>query len=67
MIKSIKVRWVGYVAHMGQRRSGKRNGKRTLGRPRLRLEDNIKMNFQEVVWDMDNIDLTHDRGKGVFF
>jgi len=32
---------------------GKREGKRPLGRPRLRWEDNIKMNLQEVgcaVW-----------------
>ena len=42
---------------MGQRRGiykvlvGKREGKRQLGRPRRRWEDNIKMNVQEVgVW-----------------
>jgi len=28
----------------------KPEGKRPLGRPRLRWEDNIKMNPQEVVW-----------------
>jgi hypothetical protein len=27
---------------------GKPEGKRSLGRPRLKLEDNIKMNLQEV-------------------
>jgi hypothetical protein len=28
----------------------KPNGKRLLGRPRCRYEDNIKMKLQEVVW-----------------
>jgi len=49
----------GHVARMGHRTGvfrvlvGKREGKRPLGRPRLRWEDNIKMNLQEVgcaVW-----------------
>jgi hypothetical protein len=31
--------------------------KRTLGRPRSRWEDNIKMNLQEVAWGMHCIDL----------
>jgi hypothetical protein len=43
---------------------GKREGKRPLGRPRCRREDNIKMDFQEVgcgsiVW----IELAQDRDK----
>jgi len=29
---------------------GKPDGKRPLGRPRHRWEDNIKMDLQEVVW-----------------
>ena len=42
------------MARMGQGREvhrvlvGKPVGKRPLGRPRLRWEDNIKMDFQEV-------------------
>ena len=50
-----KRRWTGHVAHMGGRRSiykvlvGKHEGKRPLGRPRHRWEDNIKMDLQEVV------------------
>jgi len=42
------------VARMGKGRGvyrvlvGKREGKRPLGRPRRRWEDNIKMDFQEV-------------------
>jgi len=67
VIKSRRVRWVGHVARMGQRRSEKPNGTRALGRPRLRLEDNIKMDFQEVVWSMDYIDLAQDRGRSVLF
>jgi len=49
------MRWAGYVARMGEGRgeviqgfSGKPEGKRTLGRPRRRWEDNIKMCLQEV-------------------
>ena len=48
------MRWAGHVARMGERRGvyrflvGKPEGKRPLGRPRRRWEDNIKMNLQEV-------------------
>ena len=42
---------------------GKPVGKRPLGRPRLRWEDNINMDFQEVGYGrMDWIELTQDRG-----
>ena len=42
---------------------GKPEGKRPLGRPRRRWEDNIKMDLQEVVCGcMDWIDLAQDRG-----
>jgi len=46
------MRWAGHVARMGERRSvyrvlvGKTEGKRPLGRPRRRREDNIKMDLQ---------------------
>jgi len=41
---------------------GKPEGKRWLGRPRRRWEDNIKMDLQEVgCGDMDWIDLAQDR------
>jgi hypothetical protein len=30
--------------------AGKREGKRPLGRPRSRMEDNVKMDLQEVGW-----------------
>jgi hypothetical protein len=36
-------------------------GRRPLGRPRLRLEDNIKMDLREIEWGgMDWIDLAQD-------
>jgi len=54
VIKSRKMRLVGHVARMGERRGvyrvlvGKPEGKRPLGRHRLRRENNIKMDLQEV-------------------
>ena len=48
------MRWAGHVAHMGKRRCiyrvlvEKPEGKRPLGRPRHRREDNIRMDLQEV-------------------
>jgi hypothetical protein len=53
VVKS-RLRWAGHVARMveerGVRRAlvGKPEGKRPLGRPRHRWEDNIKMDVQEV-------------------
>ena len=70
MITSRKIRWVGNVARMGERKGvykvlvGKPEGKRPLGRPRRKWEDNIKMDLQEVVcWGMDWIDLAQDRDR----
>jgi len=43
---------------------GKPEGKRPLGRPRRKREDNIKMDFQKVGYgDMDSIDLAQKRDK----
>jgi len=43
---------------------GKSEGKSPLGRPRLRWEDNIKMNLQEVGFGgVDWIDLARDRDR----
>jgi len=56
LIKSIRMRWAWHVARMGERRGvcrvlvGKPEGKRRLGRPRHRWENNIKMDLQEVGW-----------------
>jgi len=61
------MRWVGHVARMGERIRvyrvlvGKPEGKRPLGRPRRRWEDNIKMDLQEVgCGGMDWIELSQD-------
>jgi hypothetical protein len=41
---------------------GKPEGKRPVGRPRHRREDNIKMDLREIGWGgMDWIDLARDR------
>ena len=68
MIKLRRMRWTGHVARMGERRSayrvlvGKPEGKRPLGRPRHRWEDNIKMDLQELgCGGMDWIELAQDR------
>jgi hypothetical protein len=52
---------------MGEKRGayrilvGRPEGRRPLGRPRRRWEDNIKMDFQDVGWGMDWIELAQDR------
>jgi len=54
VVKSRRMRWGGHVAHMGEDRGvhrllvGKPEGKRPLGKPRRRWEDNIKMDLQEL-------------------
>jgi hypothetical protein len=52
VIKSRRMRWAGHVTCMGEGRGvyrvlvGKPEGKRPLGRPRRRWEDDIKMDIQ---------------------
>jgi len=52
VVKSRVMRWAGHVARMGEGRGvhrvlvGKPEGKRPLGRPRHRLEDNIEMDLR---------------------
>jgi hypothetical protein len=54
MIKSMRMKWAGYVAQMGYIMNprkilvGKPEGKTQLGRPRHRWVDNIKM---DLTWD----------------
>ena len=54
VVKSRRMRWAGHVARMAEGRGvhrvlvGKSEGKRPLGKPRRRWEENIKMDLQEV-------------------
>ena len=54
VIKTRRMRWAGHVARTGERRDvyrvlvWKLEGKKPLGTPRCRWEDNIKMGVQEV-------------------
>jgi len=66
-VKSRRMRWAGYITYTGERRGvyrvlvGKPEGKRSLGRPRCRWENNIKMDHQEVgCGSMDGIDLAQE-------
>ena len=67
VIKPRRMRWAGHIARMGERRGvnmilvGKPEGKRPLGRPRLRWEDNIKMDLQEV--ECGGVNLAQDRDR----
>ncbi|KAJ4440738.1 hypothetical protein ANN_08962 [Periplaneta americana] len=69
-LKSRRLRWAGHVARMGESRNaygvlvGRPEGKRPLGRPRRRWEDNIKMDLREVGYDdRDWINLAQDRDR----
>jgi len=61
--------WARHVARVREGRGvyrvlvGKPEGKRPLGRPRRRWEDNIKMDLQEVGWGMEWIELAQDRDR----
>jgi hypothetical protein len=61
VVKSRRMRWTGHVACMGEERGvhrvlvGKPEGKRPLGRPICRWEDNIKMDLQEVGGGLDGV------------
>jgi hypothetical protein len=60
MIKLRRMRWVGHVARMREGRFvyrvlvGRPEGKRPLGRPRRRWEDNLKMDHREIGIDRAN-------------
>jgi hypothetical protein len=66
--KSRRMRWVGHVAWIGVKRNvyrllvRKPEGKRPLGRPRLRWLDNIKMDILEIGLNVMNlVGLAQDR------
>jgi hypothetical protein len=70
VIKSRRLRWAGHVARMGEGRGGYRvlvgkpEGKRPLGRPRRRWEDNVRMDLQEVGSGCEDwIGLVQDRDR----
>ena len=70
VIKLRRMRWAGHVARKGEERGvyrvlvGKPEGKRSMGRPRRRWVDNIRMNLQEVGCGyMDWIGLAQDRDR----
>ena len=64
------MRWGGHVARIGDGRGayrvlvGKPEGRRPLGRPRRRWEDNIQIDLQDVgCGGMDWIELVQDRDR----
>jgi hypothetical protein len=66
------MRWAGHVARMGEERKlykvlvGKPEGKRPLGRPRRRWEDEIRMDLREIGLGggcVDWIRLSQDRDR----
>jgi hypothetical protein len=70
VVKSRRMRWAVHVARMGEERGvhrvlvGKPEGKRPLGRPRRRWEDNIKMGVEEVGGGRgDWMELAQDRDR----
>jgi hypothetical protein len=60
VIKSRRMKWAGHVARMGEGRGvhrvlvGRPEGKRPLGRPKRRWEDNIKIDLREIGIDGAN-------------
>jgi hypothetical protein len=70
VIKARRMRWAGHVARMGEVRCAynilvlRPEGRRPLGRPRRRWEDNIKMDPREIAFgDVDWIHKAQDRDR----
>jgi hypothetical protein len=70
VIKSRRMRWAGHVTRRGEGKGvyrvlvGKPERKRPMGRPRLKWEENIKMDLQKVgCGSMDWIELAQDRDR----
>jgi hypothetical protein len=68
VIKARRLRWAGHVASMGEGRGvyrvlvGRPEGKRPLGRPKRRWEDNIKLDLREIrIVGASSIRLAQDR------
>jgi hypothetical protein len=68
-IKSRRIRWAEHVARMGADRKvyrvlvGKPEGKRPLGRPRLRWEEEIRMDLRDIGWGVEWILLAQDKDR----
>ena len=67
--KSRRMRWAGHVARVGEMQGvyrvlvGTTDGRRLLGIPRNRGEDNVVMDLKEIGWeDKDWIHLVQNRG-----
>jgi hypothetical protein len=70
VIKARRMRWAGHVERMGEMRGaydilvGRPEGRRPLGRPRRRWEDNIKIDLREIGFgDVDWIHWAQDRDR----
>jgi hypothetical protein len=70
MTKARRMRWAGHMARMGEVRGAynilvvRPEGRRPLGRPRRRWEDNIKMDLREIGFrDADCIHLAQYRDR----
>ena len=69
VVKSRRMRWAGHVVCMREGRGVHRvlvekpQGKRPVGRPRRRWEDNIKIDLQEVGGGGDWMELAQDRDR----
>jgi hypothetical protein len=70
VIKARRMRWAGHVACMGEVRGaynilvGTPEGRKPLGRPRHRWQDNIKLDLREIEFgDVDWINLAQDRDR----
>jgi hypothetical protein len=69
-VKSRRMRWAGHVVRMGEERKvykvlvGNSEGRRPLGRPRLRWEDGVRMDLRETgLGGVDWIRLAQDRDR----
>jgi hypothetical protein len=64
IIKSRRMRWAGHETLMGEKSNAYRilvekpEGKRPLGRPRCRWEDNIRMDLRKTGWGWYGLDLS---------
>jgi hypothetical protein len=70
VIKARRIRWAGHVSRTGEVRgaysifAGRPEGRKPLGRPRSRWEDNIKMDLREIGFgDVDWIHWAQDRDR----